>query len=116
MIAVAAARFSGVWLSDPEAHEKTSALEDMQPATYRKPAPYLAVPFSVAAEMTKPITAINCGTEMCNPRSFRLSLDHAVEKAQMAASMYGGAVRRRVIVVPPRLKPLTMVGKKLMNP
>lgn len=63
-MAVAQARFSGVWFKTLAAHEYTIELAAKAPEQYKNAAKYLAGTLSVATEIAKPMTATNMGTEM----------------------------------------------------
>lgn len=58
IIAVAHARFSGVWLTADAAHVYTSELAAKQPQIYRNDEKYLAAVFKVDTLMTNPTTAV----------------------------------------------------------
>jgi hypothetical protein len=62
MIAVAHARFSGVWFKVELAQLNTIALDEKQPQMYRKAAVYRAALLSVDTEIMKPTQATACGT------------------------------------------------------
>lgn len=115
-MAVAQARFAGVWFNVADAQLYTMALLPNRPQMYKKDAKYRAGTFKVDTVMMKPVIAKQSGTEMCQPRSLFLSLEVATANETSVASRYGGAVQTSVMVVDPRWKPLTMVGKKLLNP
>jgi hypothetical protein len=63
-IAVAQARFSGVWFSDDAAQEYTVALAANVPAQYRRDAKWRARIFRVEAEIAKPMIATAIGAIM----------------------------------------------------
>jgi hypothetical protein len=62
MIAVAQARFSGVWFRVELAQLNTIALDEKQPQMYRNAAVYRAALLSVDTETMKPTQATACGT------------------------------------------------------
>lgn len=76
-IAVAAARFSGVWFSTLAAQLYTIALAANAPLAYRNDAAYRAGTFSVPTLMANPTTATAMGAAMWKPRSPRRSLETA---------------------------------------
>jgi hypothetical protein len=53
---------------------------------------------------------------MWKPLSLLRSDDQATKNDMMVPKMYGGAVKASAIVLDPRLKPATIVGKKLLKP
>lgn len=115
-MAVAHARFAGVWFRVAAAQVYTMAFEPKHPPMYRNEAKYRAALLSVATVMMKPATAKQRGKAMWKPRSLLRSLENAIAKEMIVPIMYGGAVQTRVIVLEPRLKPLTIDGKKLLKP
>jgi len=76
-MAVAHARFSGVWLTADAAQVYTKALAEKQPEMYKKDAKYRAEMLRVATEIAKPMAAAPIGTEMCQPLSLYRSLENA---------------------------------------